>query len=356
MSQSEFDKLLQKYLSGKCTIQEEKIILEWYKMLIRGSDLGLSEEEKSQIERRLWNVTKTSIQRADRQPGRKAGNTPLKIHAFLRMAAAACIVVLAGIGISHWVDSDKNKQLAGSHGPEGLSKYVNETANEKMLVLTDSTIIVLQPHASVDYPPFFSGNTREINLTGSAFFKVHHNPNKHFLVHLNGELTTEVLGTSFNIVQNKASDKIEVQVATGKVCVYSQQKKKTDADSVHMNRIILTPNQKLVFNPLNKQFITSLVNDPQPLKKDELKKSVAENINSNPFLFEDQPLDIVLNVLSEVYGINIIDEDKHLSRCHFTGNLSKYGLFKQLDIICQSTRSAYEINGTRIILKGEGCK
>jgi len=59
-----------------------------------------------------------------------------------------------------------------------------------------------------------------------------------------------------------------------------------------------------------------------------------------------------LQTLSDAYGILIMVENEQLGKVHFTGNLTNYSLFPQLEYICTSTQTSYEINGSQIIIKG----
>lgn len=352
MSQPEFDQLLQKYVAGKCTPQEEQIILEWYHMLVDKSALHLSGEEKLKIEQRLWSKIRQNVQQdkgAEVKPLHKSS------WSFLRIAVAACLVLGIATTVFYFQHQRTKANIARLEAPANFITFTNEDAVEKKILLSDSTIILLQPQATISYPASFSGKTRDVYFKGNAFFKVYHNPDQHFLVHVNGQLTTEVLGTSFNILQNQTSSKIEVRVVTGKVSVYEPENRKAGNTSANGKGVILTPNQKVIFNTSNKEFITGLVESPRPLSK-ESTTLIKDSNEVNILRFDDESLNVVLNRISETYGISIVIDNEAVSKCHFTGDLSKYDLFRQLDIICQSTGVSYAVTGTKIIIKGEGCK
>lgn len=351
MSQSKFDQLLQKYLAGQCTPEEEKIVLEWYEQLINNSELHLSEEERTVIESRLWE----GIQVRTQDTPRETGSSPAPIRTLKRRnawkwAAAACILSLVLAGIFLFRRPFTSIQYTNNTpSKEGFKSWHNETGMEKKIMLSDSTQIMLQPGASVEYPDPFKGNTREVFLSGNAFFNVHHNPAKHFKVHLGGILTTEVLGTSFNIIQNNATASIEVAVVTGKVHVFQQDQPTTNDQP--STGVILTRNRKVIFNTTTSQFTTGLVENPQPFIRSSQPALSGNDDQQRPLIFEDEPLHAVLEILSRAYGISITTESEKLGLYHFTGNISKYDLYKQLDIICQSTQSVYEIKEDQIIIK-----
>ncbi|HVG13848.1 MAG TPA: FecR domain-containing protein, partial [Chitinophagaceae bacterium] len=171
---------------------------------------------------------------------------------------------------------------------------------------------------------------------------------KHFIVH-SGGLVTEVLGTSFEIVKDAQTNKVQVSVVTGKVAVYDTLLAvKTSPGNKLLKGIVITPNQKIIYNPSNNKYITSLVDEPQPL---------AENLDSlqAKFVFDETYLSEVVQPIEELYGINIEFEKQSLGNCHFTGDISNFDLYKKLDIICQSIRTSYEVRGTTILIKEGNC-
>ena len=354
MSQSNFDRLLQKYLAGECTEAEEKLVLEWYEAMIRNSDLHLSEGDRSQIEERLWNTIQTNVQAATAtaQPVPIAmGIKPITARTWFRVtAAAAVLTVIATAIVLFRYQPRHNQQLAVIPAQSGYDSLVNETNSEKRLQLADSTLIMLQPGAIVYYPPVFSGITREVFLHGSAFFNVYHNAEKHFKVHLNDGLTTEVLGTSFQITQHQTDRNIEVAVVTGKVLVYQQHEQQNDIEKDSRAGVILTRNNKVTFNAASNQLITGIVDNPQPLPKTKTQANSGRQ-RDDQFVFEEASLQQVLQTLSDAYGILITVENEQVANYHFTGDLSKYSLFSQLEYICKSTQTIYEINGSQIIIK-----
>lgn len=355
MSQSNFDRLLQKYLAGECTSAEEQLVLEWYETLIRNSDLHLSEADRSKIEARLWNNIRANVQEPSTVVPPIGPNLihqkPVTARLWYRaIAIAAMLILIATAIVLYRQQPVDNLPLATLAKQAGYDSLINATNKERTVQLADSTMITLQPGAVVYYPPVFSGPAREIYLQGSAFFNVYHDEKKHFKVHLNDRLTTEVLGTSFHITQHTTDRNIEVAVVTGKVLVYKQHTPENiEKDS--SEGVVLTPNKKVTFNAASNQMITGLVADPQPLPKTKTQPVGSSQPASSPFVFEEESIQQVVQTLSDAYGIIITVENEQLGRRHFTGNLSTYSLFTQLEYICKSTQTFYEINGTQIIIK-----
>jgi transmembrane sensor len=348
LSQSNFDHLLQKYLAGECTEEEEKLVLEWYEKLITNSDLHLSQAERSLIEARLWHSIQSSVQE---QPAMPAKVKPITARNWFRVTAAAAVLAVIGTAIVLYLQpAEKNNRLVMVQPQPGYDSVVNATGAERKFLLADSTLITLQPGAVVYYPAAFTGSTRDVYLHGSAFFNVHHDPKKHFKVHLNNELTTEVLGTSFNIIQNKTDWNVEVAVVTGKVLVYKRPQDNNEVED-STGRVVLTRNKKVTFNAELNQLITSIVDNPLPRPNTKMQTGAGSQATKQQFVFEEASLQEVLQTLSDAYGILITTDNAQIAEYHFTGDLSKYSLFTQLDIICKSTQTTFEINGSQIIVK-----
>jgi ferric-dicitrate binding protein FerR (iron transport regulator) len=346
MSQHDFDKLLNKYLSGQCSAQEEKIILEWYEKLIEDSSLQLSNEQKNAIEQKIWSAVSSNVNGSSVEAP-KGRVVSIASRKFYRIAIAACFISLVGIGIYWFTKRDfRNKSLAHYTVPAGYLQITNKDNSTRVVYLSDGSEVTLQPKSTLYYSKDFQESTRDVYLSGNAFFSVAHNPDQHFIVHTEEGLLTEVLGTSFSITKNLQLHKVEVAVVTGKVLVY-EQKGKEDRKSQE-NGVVLTPNQKAVYQTVDQQLTASLVEDPTPLSNNDVR--------TNSFVFNETPVGQVIDRLEQTYGITITTENKQLDNCHFTGDISKQGLYEQLDIICQSIQSTYEVKGIEILLKGQGCK
>jgi transmembrane sensor len=77
-------------------------------------------------------------------------------------------------------------------------------ARQQQLILADGSKVWLNAASSIRFPSVFSGNTREVEITGEAYFEVAPSTSaggtkQPFIVHANGQ-KVEVLGTHFNIM------------------------------------------------------------------------------------------------------------------------------------------------------------
>lgn len=90
----------------------------------------------------------------------------------------------------------------------------------RLIRLPDGSRVWVNENTEISYPSAFVGDTREVKLTGEAFFEVVKNPDKPFII-TSGTVSTTVLGTSFNI-SAYAGRPTEIRVRSGKVKVQSR--------------------------------------------------------------------------------------------------------------------------------------
>jgi len=267
-------------------------------------------------------------------------------HMWRWAAAAIIVMVFAGYFFLSTNRSGGNNLSFAALIPDSTIIKANNTDKQDVIILSDGSQVVLQPHSKLYYARDFAADKREVFLEGEAFFKVAKNPAKPFLVYCNN-IVTKVLGTSFNVNTNSQTGNIEVAVKTGRVQVYENEKLLND----RVNKaVILTPNQKVIYQPGDRLFETALVEKPQSLI-DETKNEEA----AIPFVYDQEKLQNVLKHIEANYGIEIILENTNLNNCMFTGDVSSQDLYTKLKIICLTTNASYEINGTKILIKGNGC-
>jgi len=97
---------------------------------------------------------------------------------------------------------------AASEAPLSATYNVLTTprAGQFTLILPDGTHVWLNNASSLRYPVWFTGATREVDLTGEAYFEVAKDAARPFKVHIHNSPagtdggTIDVLGTSFNIM------------------------------------------------------------------------------------------------------------------------------------------------------------
>lgn len=333
MTQQEFNDLSKRYLEGKTTEEEENQLMEWYNAQPKQLTTNLSPTQKNGMEKRMWRNLYKQIR-------------PTSTMMITRLAWFSGIAACLAMGFVWFFKinpSSESKQLTALTNREQVGIEVkNTTQLEQEVKLEDGTVIVLKQNSSILYDKTFNTAKREVYLKGEAFFKVKRNVTKPFVVHT-GDLTTEVLGTSFRIKHHEKANTIEVAVTTGKVSVYAEKSNQKS----ERNGVILTPNQRVVFDVVSKNMVPGIVEKPIPIAANE---AIPPQL-----VFKEASLEQVLEGLSKLYGIEFVIANPNAKDCHITADLNGLSMFTQLELICKSIDATYEKRGTVVFIYGDGC-
>lgn len=331
MNQFDFDILLQKYLAGEHSPAEEKFVQDYlHNNSIDESPVFESEKEKigKRIKKKLDKST------ADE-------SFILRFSPWIK-GIAASVLLIVGCWFAFRQINNKETSSIKSIEKEGVVEIKNTSNTSQKIPLEDGSIVVLKKNSSISYPEHFGETKRLVYLHGEAFFQIKRNPAKPFIVSTEN-LVTQVLGTSFTVKSYDDARSIEVQVTSGRVSVYEVAEKASKSS----NGIILTRNQKMVFDKKSKKMELAIVSNPK-LNTDILPADYV-------FSFIETPVKDAFTMLEKAYGIDIVIENDSVETCLFTGDLTDLTLFEKLDLICRSINAIYERRGTTLFVRGEGC-
>lgn len=227
----------------------------------------------------------------------------------------------------------------------------NTTQSPIVYYLPDSSLITLHTGSSIHYAYNHSSNKREVFLEGIADFDVKKNKTMPFYVYC-GTIVTKVLGTKFTVDgQNKTN--INVAVKSGKVQVYENEKLLVGTNQ-KLLPVLLFPNQKVVYQEPIKQLNVTLVDTPSLIVQNN--NYISESHVPVAFVYEKTKLADIVKQLELHYAIDIVLENEGLNNCVFTGDVTSHDLYTKLKIICLTINGGFQINGTKILITGEGCR
>ncbi|MCY7352573.1 MAG: FecR domain-containing protein [Cytophagaceae bacterium] len=333
MNQHQFNVLLEKYRAGACTDEEQELLQAWSEKMLLPHAKPDNFAEHEQTEKRIWN----RLRRNTIAPVTIA--RPL----WIPWSVAATVLLLLGIGVFMYRQPVQSRRPGvAAVLPKGVIQIRNTSDKPRRVTLEDGSLVLLKVNSSISYPEHFGDKTRSVLLEGEAFFNVRKNPTKPFVVHT-GELVTEVLGTSFTVRSYEHTPSIEVRVVTGRVSVYENATRKPQQTR---NGVILTPNQRVVFDKTSRKMVPGVVENPVLIQSPAMAR---------PVVFSDTPLPDVLREIEHAFGLEIVVENKNLEHCVITADLSELPFRTQIDLICKSVNATYEQRGTVIFINGEGC-
>jgi ferric-dicitrate binding protein FerR (iron transport regulator) len=206
-----------------------------------------------------------------------------------------------------------------------FNTVITPRGGQYQLVLSDGTKVWLNSASSLKYPVTFTGNKREIELSGEAYFEVAHNPHKPFRVISNGQIV-EVLGTHFNVNAYADEPAIKTTLLEGSVKVQSNGVSKT-----------IKPNEQVQLRNGSMNIVKADVNEATAWK-------------NGFFYFKDDDIKSVLRQLARWYNVDIKYEGEIPQR-EFSGEISKNIDASKLLAILSFEKITYHIENKTIIIK-----
>lgn len=337
MSKQSFDSILEKYLVGKCTPYERRLVEQWYDLIGDEAKIPDTNEEWESLKTRMW----IEIQK---QQSTETIVIPFYKKTIFKFGIAASVFFLMLFGVYQYYSSNNTVSGFELTSINSLEIVENTSDENKLVHLEDGSSIRLFPKAKLSFPKHFEADKREVLLEGEAFFEISKNPSKPFYVYAN-QLVTKVIGTSFLVKANKNDKQVQVLVQSGKVSVFKKEEVSEDI-SRQIEGVVILPNQQLNFDTETENFTKTVIDKPALI----VQKTFID------FNFEETSASEVLKKIQSAYGITIIFDEEVLKECPFTADLTDEPLYGKISLLCKAIEASYETIDGQIVISSRGCK
>ncbi|WP_169924848.1 FecR family protein [Thermoflavifilum aggregans] len=275
MNESRLNELIIKYLNQTATAEElkelhtwllahpsfqlEMQLLEdyWQTDSLKNADLDQGyarlQEKIHQSERRSRSVSQAGNHASPFHEIRY-----LLLHPMKWVAAFLLLLLMAGGMYKFW----RTHHNTDNQPPKSWEIVYDQPGMKSRLILPDSTEVWLNGDTRLYYSRQFGRETREVWLSGEAYFKVKHDPSKAFIIHTT-KMNIRVLGTEFNVKCYPDDPLYETSLINGAILVTLKDRPE--------DRIILKPKEKLV-----------IFNDQVLLQKHEGSQPVPPTLAEKP--------------------------------------------------------------------------
>ena len=224
------------------------------------------------------------------------------------------------------------------------------------LVLPDGTQVWLNSNSKLRYSNEFNKESREVGLEGEAYFDVAKDIQRPFIVHASS-LDIKVLGTSFTIKSYPQDETIEATLLKGTIEVSRK-------DNPNTARIILKPNEKLVFNkriaPSGRSSLTPdriIIRTPSALPDmavNSIRKDIPDSDKVetawmyNRLVFNGDNFKELAEKMERWYNVRITIRDSSLNNFHFGGAFAGETVEEAFKALQLTTAFTYKINNNEI--------
>lgn len=232
-------------------------------------------------------------------------------------AAAVLALIISSSLLTYW--------SMRSELPEDLSADVMNTlytpaGQRAQLILQDGTEVWLNAKSKLIYPARFTGEKRQVEVEGEAFFKVAKDPSRPFIVSTH-DVDMKVLGTQFNVYSYPETGYVQTSLLEGSVCVFFPGKESEG--------IILKPNQQVTVSN-GKMKVERIRLQDHFLWRDGI------------YAFENEPLIDILKKMELYYDVKIVVKDTSLFKDTYTGK------FRQRDSLDDVFRVLQQIRKFKV--------
>lgn len=335
------DGLLGRYLEGACTPEEEQQVRDW---------LEASEANRSAFAqfKTLWDTAATATPKpavnvdaawstmqarmkasaeepkvipiTEAEPT-QAESAPTGNRAWMLRVAAVLVIGLAVFGV--W---------RSQQGPEMTLLAATEITT---VTLADGSRITLNTNATLEYPETWE-DTRDVTLTGEAFFEVTPDASKPFVIHT-ADANVRVLGTSFNVRALPDAPEVEVAVESGTVELYEPD---NEADV----KVTLEEGHKGIFSRKKKS-----------VRKQESFEPTEAYWRAKMLIFKRTRLEKVALTLENLYGIDVAFSSDKITRCKLNTTFHDVPIDGIMEVIATTFDLELTQEGNRYLLTGESC-
>ena len=329
----DFIDLIGKYLAKEATSEEINMLEKWVKKdpenkktfrdLKQTWMLSNAEHINQQISlNEEWEQLNSTIFEEEEYTDDMPSDTVnFNYNKFLKMAAIIVIVLTAGYFLFYLISNPSTEQLVAGNS------VVSTT-------LTDGTEVTLNHNSILKYPKIFASNIRTVQLQGDAYFDVTHDLSKPFVIRTKN-IQIEVLGTSFYINAKVEQPTVDVIVHTGKVAIIGDKEEK----------LFLTAGEKGTFNKSNGQLI-----------KKENRDQNFISWKTRQLIFNNESLVNVVDKLNQTYHSNITIDNPDIYNCLLTATFEEQSLEIILEVLQETFDLIIEQKDGKILITGNGCE
>ncbi len=277
------------------------------------------------------------------QPGRSS---------FIYMWKYAAAIILIGVCsflLYRTIGSD-NLTSAGAWKEKTTAR-----GRKVSFVLPDGTHVSLNSDSKIRFPESFSGKSREVYLSGEAFFDVKKDASHPFIIHA-GKMNVRVLGTAFNVKAYPNESSSETTLIRGAVEVTLKDRPE--------DKIILKPTEKLIVDYSTSKAPIEKIEEEEPQRRTAPSNALTQitymqkqdttivetSWVQNKLIFKNEDFAEVGRSMERWYNIDIHFRNEGLKELRFSGNFQTETIDEALMALQVTEPFRYKIEGRSVYI------
>lgn len=322
--------LLDRFLRGETSVDEERRLLEWfrsessqeaiYTYYKQKWEAAANKELPAEVQARIF------LQIKDKLEEREGKNTPpRKCILFQIVRYIAILLLCMGVGVSAWYMGDRGQRM------EMPQDYVvlADNGQRASVILPDGTKVWLNSHTRLTYGTDYGQEERFVSLSGEAYFEVAKDTKHRFVVKM-GDLEVEALGTAFNVKAYPEDPESTVTLFEG--CIRA---------TVGNKEVTIFPDQYVRLDKISGRLQFS----------NSESTSYARMWRENKLAFERETLEDIAILLNRMYNVEVCFLSEKIKSYRFSGVIQNNSLDNVIEIISLTAPIMYESVGDTVYLR-----
>lgn len=299
MTIDQLKELLQRYLAGKATDEELRIVERWFHRT-EEKEYVLSSEKREEVAARLLPRLRAIAFPVEENKGRSL----IFFRRWQRVAAVFLLLFGVSAIVYHY-----RVPILDRIDPIPQQTVIAGAYEIKSVILPDSSRAVLKSGSRITYPIRYRGGERSVSMEGDVFYDVSKDPSSVFTVH-SAQMDVRVLGTSFVVSDSQKAASAVVQVLSGRVGVMHE--------GVDLGE--LKAGKELIYDR----------STGRALRRNTDTSRVAAWIHKT-FSFEETPLQSVFAAMESKFGVRFVIRKRNpATEKLFTGMFSEDDTLKDI--------------------------
>ncbi len=259
--------------------------------------------------------------------------------------AAACAAFFT---IGFFVNEIKSGKVVGdgvrvfADGGVVMHELYTEKGVKGFLILPDSTKVWLNSDSRITYPEVFSKRTRDVRISGEAYFEVVKDSLHPMIVSTDRNFSIEVLGTSFNIKSYDNDEKVETTLYTGIIKAHFKNK-----DNSKVETLTLKPNESFSYADNDVTGVSDSNNKPFNYEKPERQKAWKDGT----LIFDNTSMTEVIKMLERWHGTKFIVLNDKVYNYKLSAEFSSESVVQTLEIMKLIMPIDYSYSNNTVTLK-----
>ena len=250
------------------------------------------------------------------------------LHIYYRIAAALLIPFMISTAMflmDRQAELPADQMQKISKKPV-YSEIIAPMGSRIRMGLPDGTKVWLNHGSKLKYPQSFGKKSRNVELTGEAYFEVEEDQKRPFVVNTR-IMEVYATGTSFNVMAYKDDQDVAVSLDKGSVELYKEYQN----NKIRQKIYDLKPEEHAIYHK-----------EPNTMEIIEGKNDIYTAWKDGKMIFREEPLDHIVKRLERWYNVDIELKNPDLATHEFTATLTDETLRQVLDLFSKAAPLEYK--------------